>query len=46
MNDNGVKTAEDGSTVHIYTSNSTGEKTLTIKRPKETKQRKYREQEQ
>lgn len=42
-NDNGVKTAADGSTVHVHTSNSTGEKTLTIKRPNETKQRKYRE---
>ena len=42
-NDNGVKTSDDGSTAHIHTSSSTGEKTLTIKRPNETKQRKYRE---
>lgn len=42
-NDNGVKTADEGSTAHVHTSNSTGEKTLTIKRPDETKQRKYRE---
>ncbi len=43
LGENGVKIAKDGSTAHLHTSTSTGEKTLTIKRPSELKQRKFRE---